>query len=166
MQLNQENNDHVLNSTISTASEIKEKPIETDTSLEMEMKGQEKEEVESKEIPIEGKETKPSEENHSLYESDEFNKEKEKKGTYTESESSYQGGRDLSNDPKYQAELKKIYSKDDITRLQAPRKWVIMPNVVGLSEGEALKKLQSLGLVGRVVYEDQGKKKESASYKK
>lgn len=65
-------------------------------------------------------------------------------------------GTDLSNNPEYIAELKKIYSEEDLTRMNAPRQWVSMPNVVGMKEAEALSTLNALGLVGRVIYLDGG----------
>lgn len=69
-----------------------------------------------------------------------------------------EGGIDLRNDPRFLADLKRLYSDEDIKRLNAPRKWVTLPNVVGLTEAQALTKMHSMGLVGRVVYEDKGKK--------
>lgn len=67
-------------------------------------------------------------------------------------------GKDLRDDPDYIAELKKIYTEEDIERLDAPRKWVTMPDVVGLTEVDAISTMNALGLVGRVAYEDHGKK--------
>ena len=52
------------------------------------------------------------------------------------------------------AELKKIYSEDDIKWLNEPRQWVTMPNVVGMTEANALNTLRAKGLVARVVYLD------------
>jgi len=144
------------NSSSETAgSEKKAKPIEAESNLEMEVEIQENEE---KEPNTEEENTPFSENNNTVNEPDESQKEIEKNHSTTKGEPPYTGGRDLSKDPNYKAELRKIYSQEDIDRLYAPRKWVIMPNVVGMSEREALKKLHSLGLVGRVVYEDQGKK--------
>jgi hypothetical protein len=64
-------------------------------------------------------------------------------------------GIDLKNDPNYIAELKKIYSEEDFNRLYAERQWVTMPNVVGMTEVDAVRTLRPLGLVGRVVYQDE-----------
>jgi hypothetical protein len=76
----------------------------------------------------------------------------------TQGEESMEGkGIDLRNDPDYIAELKTIYNEEDLNRLYAPRQWVSMPNVVGISEAQALSTLRAKGLVGRVVYEDRGK---------
>ncbi|KZL88890.1 PASTA domain-containing protein [Clostridium magnum] len=63
-------------------------------------------------------------------------------------------GVDLSNDPDYRAQLKKIYSEEDLKRLDAPRKWVTMPNVEGMTEADAIRTMKSLGIVVRVAYED------------
>jgi hypothetical protein len=67
-------------------------------------------------------------------------------------------GRDLSNDPKYQAQLREIYSEDDLKRMDAPRRWVILPNVVGKTEVDAVKTMHATGITPRVEYEDGGKK--------
>ncbi|GAA0343929.1 hypothetical protein GCM10008967_37960 [Bacillus carboniphilus] len=84
--------------------------------------------------------------------------EETKSGSKVENkENDYPQGKDLSNDPDYIAELKKIYSEEDLDRLNSPRKWVSMPNVVGMNEANAISKLRSMGLVARVEYEDQGK---------
>lgn len=68
-----------------------------------------------------------------------------------------EGGRDLRNDPEYIAQLKTIYSEKDIERLNAPRKWFTMPDLVGLTEAQAQTVMHSIGLVGRIIYEDNGK---------
>jgi hypothetical protein len=63
-------------------------------------------------------------------------------------------GIDLSDNPEYIAEMQKIYSPEDLERLFAPRKWVIIPNVVGMTKDEAIKTFQAVGLVGHVMYVD------------
>lgn len=65
-------------------------------------------------------------------------------------------GRDMSNDPEYQAQLREIYSEDDLKRLFAPRRVVILPNVVGKTEADAVKTMHATGITPRVEYEDGG----------
>lgn len=67
-------------------------------------------------------------------------------------------GRDMSNDPNYQAQLREIYSEEDLKRMFAPRRVVILPNVVGKTEVDAVKTMHSVGITPRVEYEDGGKK--------
>lgn len=67
-------------------------------------------------------------------------------------------GRDMSNDPEYQAQLREIYSEDDLKRMFAPRRVVILPNVVGKTEVDAVKTMHAKGITPRVEYEDGGKK--------
>ncbi|NTW71382.1 MAG: PASTA domain-containing protein [Eubacteriaceae bacterium] len=66
-------------------------------------------------------------------------------------------GRDLSNDPEYIESLKKIYSEDEIKMISEPRRWLIVPNVVGMTESKAVSTLKASGFVGRVSYQDSGK---------
>ncbi len=56
--------------------------------------------------------------------------------------------------PEIQKSYKDIYTDEELTMLFKPRKWVTMPNVVGLSQSEAFAKMHSLGLVPRAIYED------------
>lgn len=65
-------------------------------------------------------------------------------------------GRDMSNDPEYQAQLREIYSEDDLKRMFAPRRVVTLPNVVGKTEGDAVKTMHATGITPRVEYEDGG----------
>jgi hypothetical protein len=67
----------------------------------------------------------------------------------------YVEGTDLRNDPNFQEELRTIYVEEDIERLYAERRWVTMPNVVGMTEADAIRTLRSAGIVGRVTYQDQ-----------
>ncbi|MFT4144331.1 MAG: PASTA domain-containing protein [Mobilitalea sp.] len=85
------------------------------------------------------------------------------KGDYSE-ENTNKNGKDLSNDPEYIKELEKKYSKEDLERLQAPSKFVTMPNVVGMTETKALSKMRSLGLAVRVIYLDESSEKEGICY--
>ena len=46
-----------------------------------------------------------------------------------------------------QNELKEIYSDEDLDLLFQPRRYVAMPNVVGMTEGEAVATMKNVGLV-------------------
>jgi hypothetical protein len=48
--------------------------------------------------------------------------------------------------------LRNIYTQEELDLLFAPRKWVTMPDVIGLSRSEAVNRLHALGLVPRVIY--------------
>lgn len=72
-------------------------------------------------------------------------------------------GKDMSNDPEYQAQLKEIYSEDDLKRLFAPRRVVTLPNVIGKTEADAVKTMHATGITPRVEYEDGGKNKKEGT---
>lgn len=98
------------------------------------------------------KESSSSEKEKEITDKDEINIKNDT--NMKDKENIYEKGVDLSNNPEYIAQLKEIYSEEDIKRLNEPRRWVIMPNVVGMSEKEALKTMNSLGIVVRVSYQD------------
>ncbi|MFJ5770106.1 PASTA domain-containing protein [Psychrobacillus sp. NPDC093180] len=65
-------------------------------------------------------------------------------------------GRDMSNDPEYRAQLREIYSEEDLKRMFAPRRVVTLPNVEGKTVADAVKIMHAAGITPRVAYEDGG----------
>lgn len=58
--------------------------------------------------------------------------------------------------PELQASYKEIYTDEELDMLFKPRKWVTMPNVVGMAKDGAVAALKNLGIVPRVIYDDAG----------
>ena len=71
-----------------------------------------------------------------------------------ETDSGYVAFDDLPKD--YQDNLRELYNEEDIELMNKPRRWVTLPNVVGLSEEKALEVLHSRGIVVRIIYSDEG----------
>ena len=60
-------------------------------------------------------------------------------------------------DEEIREEYLKNFSKEDLKRLFFGRRFVTRPNVVGLTEKQAVDLLHSRGLTARVIYEDSKK---------
>lgn len=49
-----------------------------------------------------------------------------------------------------QDELRTIYSEEDIAKMDQPPRWITVPNVIGMSEAQAVQTLKSRGMIVRV----------------
>lgn len=56
--------------------------------------------------------------------------------------------------PEMQQVYKSGFSDEDISRMFAPRRWITLPDVVGLTEKDAVKAFHDKGVSVRVFYED------------
>lgn len=63
------------------------------------------------------------------------------------------GGREVKQD---RSELLRIYSEEDLKRMDQPRQWKPLPNIIGMSESDALKTMHKEGFTLRIAYEDGG----------